>query len=76
MFKPDGTDSIWVPLSLTSWSWQGSAAQEVDTPGGYSCAPTANKWNLTSSSAPPALSSNTVQYPVWTNTVMPLKYMP
>ncbi|NKB24642.1 MAG: hypothetical protein GKR87_13175 [Kiritimatiellae bacterium] len=57
MFKPSGTDTIWVPLKRTGWSWSGSASRNGSV------------WTLDSSSNPAPTTSDTTSHPVWTRNV-------
>ena len=54
MFKPSGTDTIWVPLKRTDWSWSGAASRS------------GSNWSLDSSSNPTPSTTDTTSHPVWT----------
>ena len=64
MYNPGGTDSIWVPLRLTNWSWSGTATRSGSI------------WELTGSSntANPS-SSATTTFPEWTGNVSGLGFV-
>lgn len=63
MFKPSGTDSIWVPLRSLDWSWSGSATRTDTT------------WTLAESGKSAGASSDTSVFPEWTANVTGLTWV-
>jgi len=62
MFKPDGTDSIWVPLKIVLWAWD-AIAESTDE---------GTTWTETSEgefpSPGPPIDFPTIQFPEWDDT--------
>ena len=55
MFRPQGSDSTWIPLKCVIWGWRGKAKRKE---GG---------WTLIEAIGPDAEVTDTVNHPVWTN---------
>jgi len=67
MFKPDGTDSIWVTLRVLKWHWQGEAVKDAKGAWVFGMDP------------PPDASKNpdskaSTDLPTWTKNVKDVKY--
>ncbi|MBC7881437.1 MAG: hypothetical protein H7Y37_08885 [Anaerolineae bacterium] len=60
MFKPDQTDSTWVPISSVEWSWSGAVERNPAQPGG---------WIFTAGGTPSKAANsfvNNLLFPTWT----------
>lgn len=67
MYKPSGTDSIWVTLGLLNWSWNGAAGRDTD-----------GVWQLGTGASPQTgdpnpKSVNNTQLPKWTDNYTAVK---
>jgi hypothetical protein len=59
MFKPSGTDSVWVPLQRLDWAWEGGALLVANS--------NPRRWTPVSVTEPGSPTSvDTTEYPQWT----------
>jgi len=65
MFKPEGDDSIWVPLRRVDWWWQGRALKQAD-----------GTWELDwgANSIEPE-DADTTSYPTWTYNIEMIEWV-
>ena len=80
MYKPTGDDSIWVTLSVLTWSWSGSATRvETDDPNSNDWVRTSGKPDRESEAAPklPDIQGvNSTTLPEWNGFAYNLKFKP
>ena len=65
LYRPPGSDSLWVPLKELQWFWQGAASP--DTGSVWSVSNTAAMWGFVDDFPP---------HPQWNGNVAPLTYTP
>jgi len=58
MFKPEGTDSIWVPLAGALWGWKGIAESSDE----------GETWSKTYEYEFPPAAGSTTEFPEWDDT--------
>lgn len=65
MFKPNTSNSIWVPLTLVNWSWRGDATKLVN-----------GNWEKTDEGVTGPTINPTLVFPTWNANVKDFPYTP